>query len=200
VDYMEGLFLGSLWSDTDYENRRHLSLFILYGMFVCGLIAMSFFTGRFADLLGAQRVLKLTVFLLLFLASPFLCFRYYRYPIWIKIPILVLEALKYTSLTFLFTTWVMPYTAVTAAELQVRVIDYLNKTLESSTRMFADSAGTFSTVLGVISGGVYVVFLFASILILAVLIPGTLFLVVKLIQYGYDKLISKFILANILDR
>lgn len=197
---MEGLFLGSLWSDTDYENRRHLSLFILYGMFVCGLIAMSFFTGRFADLLGAQRVLKLTVFLLLFLASPFLCFRYYRYPIWIKIPILVLEALKYTSLTFLFTTWVMPYTAVTAAELQVRVIDYLNKTLESSTRMFADSAGTFSTVLGVISGGVYVVFLFASILILAVLIPGTLFLVVKLIQYGYDKLISKFILANILDR
>lgn len=197
---MEGLFLGSLWSDTDYENRRHLSLFILYGMFVCGLIAMSFFTGQFADLLGAQRVLKLSVFLLLFLASPFLCFRYYRYPIWIKIPILALEAFKYISLTFLFTTWVMPYTAVTAAELQVRVIDYLNKTLESSTRMFAESAGTFSTVLGVISGGVYVVFLFASILILAVLIPGTLFLVVKLIQYGYDKLISKFILANILDR
>lgn len=197
---MEGLFLGSLWSDTDYENRRHLSLFILYGMFVCGLIAMSFFTGQFADLLGAQRVLKLSVFLLLFLASPFLCFRYYRYPIWIKIPILVLEALKYISMTFLFTTWVMPYTAVTAAELQVRVIDYLNKTLESSTKMFAESAGTFSTVLGVISGGVYVVFLFASILILAVLIPGTLFLIVKLIQYGYDKLISKFILANILDR
>ena len=52
MDYMEGLFLGSLWSDTDYENRRHINLFILYGVLVCGIVVLSSFTGQFADLLN----------------------------------------------------------------------------------------------------------------------------------------------------
>lgn len=200
MDYMEGLFLGSLWSDTDYENRKHVSLFVLYGMLVCACVSLSYFTGRFSDLLGGQRILKLVIFLMLFLASPFLNFRYYRYPLWIKIPILLVDAFKYFTMTILFTTWIMPYLSISATDLQLFVIDFLNKTLESMTKLFAESAGTFSTVLGVITGGVYVVFLFAAILILAVLIPGTVFLLVKFLQFGYDKLISKYILSNLLDR
>jgi len=200
VDYLEGLFLGSLWSDTDFENRKHFSLFILFGMLVCGCVAFSYFTGQLSSLLGGQRVLKIVVFLAVFLASPFLHFRYYRNPLWVKIPILIIDAAKYFALTVLCTTWVMPYLNISAAELQQHVVDFLNNTLESSTKMFAESAGTFSTVIGVITGGVYAVFLFAAALMLAVLIPGTVFLIVKWIQYGYDKLISKFILGNMLDR
>lgn len=197
---MEGLFLGSLWSDTDYENRRHVSLFILYGMLVCGCVMLSYFTGQLSGLLGEQRILKLSLFLVLSLISPFISFRYYRYPMWVKIPILLAEALKYFVMTILFTTWVMPFMTVSASDLQLSVMDFLNKTLETSTKMFAQSAGTFSTVLGVITGGIYVVFLFAVILLLAVMIPGTVFLIVKLMQYGYDKLISKFIIGNLMDR
>ena len=200
MDYLEGLFLGSLWSDTDFENRKHFSLFILFGMLVCGCVAFSYFTGQLSSLLGGQRVLKIVVFLAVFLASPFLHFRYYRNPLWVKIPILIIDAAKYFALTVLCTTWVMPYLNISAAELQQHVVDFLNNTLESSTKMFAESAGTFSTVIGVITGGVYAVFLFAAALMLAVLIPGTVFLIVKWIQYGYDKLISKFILGNMLDR
>ena len=200
MDYLEGLFLGSLWSDTDFENRKHFSLFILFGMLVCGCVAFSYFTGQLSSLLGGQRVLKLVVFLAVFLASPFLHFRYYRNPLWVKIPVLIIDAVKYFALTVLCTTWVMPYLNISAAELQQHVVDFLNNTLESSTKMFAESAGTFSTVIGVITGGIYAVFLFAAALMLAVLIPGTIFLIVKWIQYGYDKLISKFILGNMLDR
>lgn len=200
VDFMEGLFLGSLWSDTDFENRRHISLYIMYGMFVCGLVALSYFTGSFSSLLGGQRVLKLVLFLLFFLASPFICFRYYRYPIWVKIPILLVQTCKFVVFTLLFTTWVMPYLRVSSSDLQTNLVNFLNKTLEASTQRFAESAGTFSTVIGVITGGVYVVFLFVSIIILAILVPGTIFLIVRVIQFGYDKLISKFILGNITDR
>ena len=32
LDYAEGLFLGRYWSDTDFENRRHIELFLLYGV------------------------------------------------------------------------------------------------------------------------------------------------------------------------
>lgn len=200
MDYMEGLFLGSLWSDTDYENRRHVSLFILYGMLVCGCVMLSYFTGQLSGILGEQRIVKLSLFLVLFLISPFISFRYYRYPLWVKIPILLAEALKYFVMTILFTTWVMPFMTVSAADLQLNIVNFLNKTLESSTKMFAQSAGIFSTVLGVITGGVYVVFLFAVLLLLAVMIPGTVFLIVKLVQYCYDKLISKFIISNLMDR
>lgn len=197
---MEGLFLGSLWSDTDFENRRHFTLYMLYGMFVCGLVMLSYFTGSFSDWLGGDRVLKIVLLLILFLASPFICFRYYRYPIWAKIPILAVQASKIAVLTLLFTTWVMPYLRISSDEVQTNLVGFLNKTLESSTQRFAESAGTFSTVIGVITGGIYVVFLFAAILILAILIPGAIFLLFRWIQYGYDKLISMFILSSISDR
>lgn len=200
MDYMEGLFLGSLWSDTDYENRRHASLFILYGMIVCGCVAFSYITGQLSGFLGGQRIIKLVIFLILFMASPFLNFRYYRYPLWVKIPILLADASKYFAMTVFSTTWIMPYLTISITDIQTFVVNFLNNTLESSTKMFAESAGTFSTVLGVITGGIYVVFLFAAALMLAILIPGTLFLLVRLLQYGYDKLISKFIIGNLMDR
>jgi hypothetical protein len=200
VDFMEGLFLGPLWSDTDFENRRHVTLYMLYGMAVCGLIAFSFFTGSFSSLLGENRVVKLVMILFLFLACPFLCFRYYRYPIWIKIPILAVQAGKIALLTLFMTTWVMPYMNISSNELQTNMIGFLNSTLESTTKQFAGSAGTFSTVIGVITGGIYVVFLFAVFVILAILIPGMIFLLFRIAQYGYDKIISKLILINISDR
>lgn len=200
MDFMEGLFLGSLWSDTDFENRRHVSLFMLFGMSVCGVIALSYITGSFSGILGGQRILKMILFLILFLASPFLCFRYYRYMLGLRLLILFVQAGKLVILTLLLTTWVMPYLQISSSDLQARLLTFLNQTLESSTEHFANTAGTFSTVLGVITGGVYLVFLFVSILILAVLVPGTILLLARAVQYGYDKLISKFILGNITDR
>ena len=196
MDYLEGLFLGPLWSDTDYENRRHTGLFLLYGLSVVGVIAYSYLTGGFAGLLAGHQILKIILLMLLFLASPFMCFRYYRMPIWVKLPVLLAEAAKYFVLTVLMTTWVMPYTYVSLETLQANMIGFLNKTLETSTERFAASAGTFSTVLGVITGGIYLLFLASAMLILALLIPGTIFLLVRMLQYGYDKLVHVFVLGQ----
>ncbi len=200
MDYLEGLFLGPLWSDTDYENRRHTGLFLLYGLSVVGVIAYSYLTGGFAGLLAGHQILKIILLMLLFLASPFMCFRYYRMPIWVKLPVLLAEAAKYFVLTVLMTTWVMPYTYVSLETLQANMIGFLNKTLETSTERFAASAGTFSTVLGVITGGIYLLFLASAMLILALLIPGTVFLLVRMLQYGYDKLVHVFVLGQAGDR
>ena len=200
MDYLEGLFLGPLWSDTDYENRRHTGLFLSYGLFVVGAIVYSYLTGGLSDLLAGHQILKIVLLMLLFLASPFMCFRYYRMPIWVKLPVLLAETIKYFLMTVLMTTWVMPYTHVAPETLQQNMIGFLNKTLETSTERFAASAGTFSTVLGVITGGVYLLFLAFAVLILAVLIPGTVFLLVRMLQYGYDKLIHMFVLGPAEER
>ena len=200
MDYFEGLFLGTLWSDTDFENRRHFGLFFLYGLTIIAMIGLHFFTGQFHWLLAEDQLIKLIVLLILFLASPFLHFRYYRFPLWGKLPVLFLGICKYASATFLMTTFVMPYTQVTMLELQENGINFLNQTLESSTERFAEVAGTFSTVLGVISGGVYLMFLFVLVGFLAIILPGTILLLFRFLQHGYDKLIATFILGRVTDR
>ncbi len=200
MDYLEGLFLGTLWSDTDFENRRHFGLFFLYGFLVAGLVIFSFLTGKLTWLLSDMQIPKLVILMALFLASPFMHFRYYRFPLWAKIPVLLAGAFKYVCATFLMTTFVMPYTKITFPELQENMIGFLNQTLETATERFSEAAGTFSTVLGVITGGIYVMFLFLFSAALAILIPGTLMILMRLLQHGYDKLVATFILGNAIDR
>ena len=94
MDYLEGLLLGRLWSDTDYENRKHFGLFVWYGLFVDAIVLYIYILGR--GLLGFGNIgpIHIAVFVLLFLANPFICFRYYRMPWWGKIMILAVKVFK----------------------------------------------------------------------------------------------------------
>ncbi len=199
MDYLEGLFLGVQWSDTDFENRRHISSLVLYGVLVNLLIAMCFFTGALSEVLKGNFIVKSALFLVLFFACPFICFRYYRYPIWVKLPILAVQAFKQVLLTLMITSWVLPQIKVSSGDIQKLLMDYLNSTLETWTASFEESVGSFATVLGVITGGVYVVFVFMSAVFLALIIPGILFFIVRMLQLAYDKLVAKFILSDYID-
>jgi hypothetical protein len=200
VDYLEGLFLGVQWSDTDFGNRRHISSLALYGVLVNALILLNYFTGKLSGLIVGNFTGKLILFMVLFVACPFICFRYYRFPIWAKIPILLIQALKQALLILIMISWARPKLTMAPGDLKDALIDYLNNTLEAHTLRYAESAGTFATVLGVISGGVYIVFVFLAAIVLALVVPGILFFLVRMIQLGYDKVIAKFILADHIDR
>ncbi|MBQ0011257.1 MAG: hypothetical protein KBT07_00965 [Clostridiales bacterium] len=196
MDYLEGLLLGRLWSDTDFENRRHLSLFLLYGLFVDLLVIYNYLTGGLNGLITGSFLAKMIVFVVLFFLGPALCFSYYRMPIWGKIPVLAAQLVKYGSLTFLITAWARPKLSVSFGDLREFLISYLNQTLERFTEKYVDTAGTFATVLGVISGGVYVVVVFVLNLLAALLIPGIVYCVARFLQYWYDKVISMLVLTD----
>ncbi|MDD3959242.1 MAG: hypothetical protein GX099_06340 [Clostridiaceae bacterium] len=200
MDYLEGLLLGSQWSDTDFTNRRHISSLVLYGVFVNALILMNYLTGKLSNLIQGNFTTKLILYLILFVACPFICFRYYRFPIWAKIPILIVQTAKQVLLTLLMLTWARPKITLSSGDIKDTMIEFLNSTLESHTLRYRETAGTFATVVGVLSGGVYIVFMFLAIAILVLVIPGLVFVLVRMIQLGYDKLVAKFILANHLDR
>lgn len=200
MDYLEGLFLGVQWSDTDFGNRRHISSLALYGVLVNALILLNYFTGKLSGLIVGNFTGKLILFMVLFVACPFICFRYYRFPIWAKMPILLIQALKQMLLILIMISWARPKLTMAPGDLKDTLIDYLNNTLEAHTLRYAESAGTFATVLGVISGGVYIVFVFLAAIVLALVVPGILFFLVRMIQLGYDKVIAKFILADHIDR
>ena len=200
MDYFEGLFLGSMWSDTDFENRRHTGLFIGFGVLLCAMIALSYLSGYFSVLLGGARIVKLVILLLLFFASRFLCFRYYRMRFWGKVPVLLAGLIKHVAFTLFATTWIMPFLNLSVSQIGAKLLDFLNSTLESNIEKFSDSTGSFSTVFGVLTGGIYVVFLAVIVVLLAIMVPGTILLIFRQLQYGYDKLVAKFVLTNQIDR
>jgi len=200
VDYLEGLFLGVQWSDTDFQNRRHISSLVLYGFIVNALIALSYFTGRFATLLGTGLSAKIVIFVVLFFACPFICFRYYRFPLWGKIPVILVQAVKQAVLTLIYTALVLPRLTMSSSEIVEKAVDYLNSTLESHTAKWVDSAGTFATILGVMTGGVYVVFIVVAAVFVAVALPAILFVGARLLQLLYDKAMDRLVITNFLGK
>lgn len=196
MDYMEGLFLGKLWSDTDFENRRHVGLFILYGLFVDVLLLLSYFTGVNVLGSGVMGTVRLVFFILLFLACPFLCFRYYRMPIWGKLLILIEKCIKTFLIIGMTIGLILPRIKIQSGGLQDYLVDYLNKTLEKYTMRFASDGGSFSTVMGVLTGGIHVVLVVVFIMAAAVIVPGLIFLGFRLLQFAYDWVVDKLIIKK----
>lgn len=196
MDYTEGLLLGKLWSDTDYENRSHTGLFILYGLLTDIIVLYNFFTGTL--LLGLGRITTLEIVLLgiLVLACPFICFRYYRMPIWGRLLVLAekfFKAFLVTDISVRIMTELIP---IKPGELKDFMMDYLNSTLEDYTDKFAGKTGSFATVMGVIVGGVHTVLTVVAIIAAAIVIPGVIFLIVRYVQYVYDWMIERVVLKR----
>ena len=153
MDYLEGLLLGRLWSDTDFENRRHLSLFLLYGIFVDLLVVYNYLTGGLNNMITGNFLPKVIIFVVLFFFCPALCFSYYRMPIWGKIPVLLVQLTKIGALTLLITAWARPKLSVSFGDLQDFLISYLNKTLEQFTAKYVDTQQTFESITHIDENG-----------------------------------------------
>lgn len=196
MDYFEGLFLGKLWSDTDFENRRHVTLFILYGLFIDALILLTYFTGKTVPLLNGTGTLKIILFVILALLKPFICFRYYRMPLWGKILVLLENLYMHMLMVGFTVSSLLPKLTVKSGDLQAYLIDYLNSTLENYTQKFVDTAGSFSTVFGVVAGGLHVMGICLLFIAAAVLLPGIIYLAYRLVQYGYDWVIARLVIRK----
>ena len=196
LDYLEGLLLGGLWSDTDYENRRHFGLFVIYGLFVDAIILYLYILNQ--EFLGFGRIgpIHIAIFVLLFLANPFICFRYYRMPLWGKCLILLVKIFKSYLIVSYTVSLLLPKLSVKVGDLQDFLIAYLNSTLETYTEKFQASAGSFSTVLGVLAGGVHVVGVVLLYALAAIVIPSLIYLAVKLVQYVWDWVVNTLIIKR----
>ena len=196
MDYLEGLFLGRLWSDTDFENRRHTALFVIYGLFVESLVLYYYMTGKSLFLIGDFSTVQLVIFGLLFVACPFINMRYYRMPAWGKALVLIEKLLKSLIVVSFSVSIIASKITVGVDELQSFVIEYLNGTLETYTEKFASSTGSFATVIGVLAGGLHVLLVILLIVVLAVVVPGLIYLAYRILQYCYDWVINKLIIKR----
>lgn len=196
MDYLEGLFLGRIWSDTDFENRRHLGLFILYGLLIDCIVLYSFVFDKNLLGFGSFGVLQWILFILLFLGCPFICFKYYRMPLAGKILILCEKLFKSYLVASFTVGQIMSRITIQKSGLQEFLMTYLNQTLESYTERFAGSTGSFATVIAVLAGGIHVVLVAVLVMAAAIAIPGVIYLIFVGLQFGYDWLINRFVIKR----
>ncbi len=90
----------------------------------------------------------------------------------------------------------LPRLNVRVDGLQDYLISYLNQTLEKYTEKFAATAGSFSTVVGVLAGGVHVVGVVLLYILAAIVIPSLIYLAVKLIQLAWDWVVNMLIIKR----
>ena len=197
MDYAEGLFLGQLWSDTDYENRNHAGLFILYGLLTDCVILYNFYFGKNLLGLGSFGTVHIVLLILLFLASPFICFKYYRMPVWGKGLVLAEKVFKAYLILDLTVSLIMPRITIEKDGLQDSLINWLNGTLETYTEKFSGDAGSFSTVMGVLAGGLHTVFVILLWIVALVVIPGLIYIVYRILQYMYDWVMEKLVIRKL---
>jgi len=195
LDYAEGLFLGKLWSDTDFENRRHVELFLLYGVLTSLFMVYMFWTGSALLGVGAFGTISAVMLILLSICNPLICFRYYRMPLWGKIIVLLAKVFKAYLVMSLTVSLVIPRITVKSDGLKDYLVDFLNQTLENYTGKFSGSS-SFSTVMGVLAGGIHVVFAVVLVIAALLVIPGLVVLIYKSVQYLYDLIVDRLILRK----
>jgi hypothetical protein len=196
LDYLEGLMLGKLWSDTDYENRKHFWLFIIYGLLCNCIVLYTYLFGKRLLGIGDLGMPLFAAFIVLFVACPFINFRYYRMPWWGKIMILLVKIFKAYLIISYTVSLLLPRLSVRVDDLQDYLICYLNLTLEKYTEKFAATVGSFSTVVGVLAGGVHVVGTVLLFTLAFIVIPSLIFLAVKFVQLAWDWVVNMLIIKR----
>ena len=196
MDYLEGLMLGRLWSDTDYENRRHFWLFIIYGLLCNCIVLYRYIFEKRLLWFGEVGMPLFATFIILFVASPFINFRYYRMPLAGKILVLAEKIFKSYLVLSYTVSLILPRLTVNVGDLQTFVIDYLNKTLEEYTTKYSVSSGSFATVTGVLAGGLHVVLVVLINLVILMVVPGLIYIVFRICQFVWDWLINTLILKR----
>ena len=117
-------------------------------------------------------------------------------PWWGKIFILAVKIFKAYLVISYTVSLLLPRLSVRVDGLQDYLIGYLNQTLEKYTEKFAATAGSFSTVVGVLAGGVHVVVTVLLFILAAIVIPSVIFLAVKFVQLAWDWVVNMLIIKR----
>lgn len=200
IDYIEGLLLGRIWSDTDFENRKHVSLFILYGLFADVIVLYFYLKNKYLLGLGNFKTYQMVLLVILCLACPFINFRYYRFPWWGKLLVLLEKLYKNFIVLSLIVSTIIPRLTIPTGDIKDYLINYLNYTLEEYTTKYTASAGAFSTVIGVMAGGVHVVAYFLFNLFILVALPAVLYFAFRMLQYAYDYVVHELLIKRVFNR
>lgn len=189
MDFLEGFLMGPVWSDTEYETRRHIGFFWLIGwLFLAVFAYFLVYPDKAPAWLAMPTVLPYIFFFFLSLVTPLICRFYYRLNIALKIPILALLAIKFAFGFLAFLHFWQSRITVDLSTLPQTSLEYINTVIARSTDYFSSLGDGTSMLVGIITGGLLIVLTFAGGLLAATVLPALYLVLMKLIQRGIDLL------------
>lgn len=198
MDFLEGFLLGPIWSDTEYETRRHTGFYWLIGWLAfAGYIVLLLEPSVAAGWIGLPRYVPIVYFVLLTLASPFACRYYYRLNPILKVLILLIQISKLAAALLALYQFVLPKYTLEPDTLPQTILEYVNQTIAKATDSLESLGHGVGMLAGIITGGMLVVLTFVGILLFATLVPAIYLAVLKLLQRGIDLLTNRFLLHNL---
>lgn len=191
MDYLEGMLLHAWWSDTDYASRKHTGTWLWYSVF-------SFFALAYAalrlNLDGTLGVIEnsgvwLALAVALFILTPLFCLVYYKLPLLLRVPVLLLLGLKYLAFFLLWlvnlaSLFIIPET-MTLSAIMVWGNDNFGAFLEDTTARMG--------VTGLFVGGVILVLIgvgiFLAVMALVIFVPILILKAFNAMQLLWDSLV-----------
>ncbi|MGI6297702.1 MAG: hypothetical protein ACOX1T_00615 [Saccharofermentanales bacterium] len=189
MDFLEGFLLGPLWSDTEFETRKHRGFYWSFGLaFSLLLLYLVLFPEKSPLLLGFSLTSLVVLFIILALISPFISHLYYRMLLPVKLGILLLQALKYAAGMLYLLRQVMTRIHFDSSSVGQDSLDLINKIIGATTDYFTEMAQGTGMIVGIVVGGLGVVLGIIVIVLLALVIPIIWLFLLRLIQSAIDQL------------
>lgn len=198
MDFLEGFLLGPIWSDTEYETRRHTGFYWLIGWLAfLGYVWLQFTPPLAQPWLQLPRWAPILICGFLILAMPFASRFYYRLNILIKLPVLALQLVKLLAAFLALYQWVLPLYTLNVDLLPQELLEYINQTIAKSTETFTTMGQAVGMMVGIIAGGLQVVLTFIGILLVATIAPALFLALIQLLQRAVDLLAHRTLLRNL---
>lgn len=198
MDFLEGFLLGPVWSDTEYETRRHIGLFWLIGWLNFAVfLLIAIFPDKTPNLFKLPLFVPIMLFFILALLSPLACRYYFKLNIFLKLGILIASAAKFCFGFVALIEYANSKVSIDMATAPQMLMDYINKSIAETSEYFSSlGEGAVSMIIGLIAGGLLIVLTFAGIVLLASVIPALLLVLMKLIQRGIDLLVRNKVFST----
>ena len=196
MDFLEGFLLGPIWSDTEYETRRHTGFYWLIGWLACAaFLWMLIYPEKVPEWVDMPTYLPVLLFLVITVLSPFASRYYYRLNILLKLIILLLQAGKFGMAFLALFQRLLPEVHLDLSALPQDILELINKTIAKATDYFSGLGEGLGMILGIVGGGLLIVLAFAGGVLAASWLPAIYLAALKLIQRCFD-LLARLILIR----
>ncbi len=195
MDYWEGFLLGPLWSDTDYETKRHggqiLGIGAVVWLAIVALVLRPEMQSFWISPLALR--LSLLLFIALVAVSPFLSRVYYRLAWPLRGAVLCVQFAKLVAGMLVPANLLLKGFHLDLVALQDQAMVFFNEYLSGIIDRFTGDYGGAGMIIGIVAGGASIALMGAGIVLASLIAPRLVLCAMRAVQWIYDSLLFRFL-------
>ncbi len=196
MDFLEGLFLGKVWADSDTRPRIYHSFYLILSLIILILSAGAIFSDKlWSKIVIMPQWLAVILALGLTLGLPWLSSYYYRQKLPAKLGILCLFVVQYYAVYQMLMHFIPTATGVKLSSLVSSVLLLGEQAINFGASITSFLGGLTSSIFGIFIGSILLGILFLIVLAIALLIPIALICLLRFIHHSISQVIYHKVFA-----